>query len=100
MRFLITTTAVAATLLIGAPFCVELAAATPVEVMPSPRHVALVCADRVTDFSARHRYYRYHHRYRNERRYRAALPYDGYPPYYTQPYCHRSYGLPFFGRGW
>ena len=99
MRLWIGVTALAAAFL-GASFLMERASATPVQA--SHHYDAHLGAKRITDISARRRYHHssYYHRHGYARRYRAQLPYDGYRPYYPQPYYARTYSLPFFGRGW
>lgn len=99
MRLWIGVTALAAAFL-SAPFLVERASATPIEA--SYRDHAHLGAEQATDISARRRYRHHSHYYHYgyARRYRAELPYDGYSPYYPQPYYDRTYSLPFFGRGW
>lgn len=98
MRSWIGVTALAAAFL-GTPFLGAPASATPTA---APcRYDVHSGSDRVTDISAcrRHRHHSYY-RTGYVRRSRAQLPYDGYAPWYPQPYHTRTYSLPYFGRGW
>lgn len=97
MRLWIGVTVLAAAFL-GAPFLVAHASATPVA---APyRSDAHSDSDRVTDISACRRHRQYSYRTGYVRRSRAQIPYDGYRPWYPQPYSTRTYSLPYFGRGW